>query len=588
MLIYEENHYQKMNTFTSSTFNLDEAYYLKNFGPDAKELLGPNNAIPFDEIGHTDEDKEELRAFLKGVKEDKVHRVIATLNDRENRPRLMDIKGQYINGQENCYEITIWDLENTECDYGYYRDLTWKYRVMIGLSGLTFFDYDEKENIISFYRYVSRKSVRQYYGTFEEFEADLLKSVDANEHNLANAHKLIEQLKEMQSSVETIVHGNFLGNHKKSQRLHFRAQFDGMNGHRRMYGVVTNMSETEEDVPFYMTTAGIDSMTGLLNKRSLVEYTEDILSNKATAERKHYMIILDMDDFKIINDSYGHQVGDKAIIMLARTLVDVVKDDGIIGRYGGDEFYILTDRVNDEEELRGMLRRIKTTVESNALTELGISDVHLSMGVSSFPEDGKTFTDLMYLADKCLYIAKGKGKNRYIIYRPAMHENIMLGAERRGLSSYDEQAKVMNKAIQEMFAEGKGAIEKHLPLIVKGFDLDNIDIFYGENLKEKLSVGKYSSEFDFDVFFENKKYMSCFDDNGLYVLNNYSNLKKPIPDIHQYLLDKKCMSMIQLVLPSAEDPKFFISFNMLNRTHKWSDAEISYLGLFGTLAYQLL
>lgn len=588
MLIQEEKFYQKRNTFVSSIMRLDESYAMQELEPNARELLGANTVLPFDELGYTDEDKEELGSFLEGLKIGTEHRVIVRIFDRENRPRLVDIRGEYDEGESLPYKVTIWDLENLESDFTYFKELTWKYRVMIGLSGLTCFDYDPGEDIISFYHYVSRKSVRQFYGSFAEFKEAFINSCDTDDRNLSAAHKLLDQLEECHNSVETTVRGSFLSAEGKTRKLYIRAQYDTMNDHKRMYGVVTNLSDTEEDLPFYMTTAGLDSMTGLLNKRSLVEYTEAVLTNPATASRKHYMVILDMDDFKNINDNYGHQMGDKAITMLARTLTDVVKDEGIIGRYGGDEFYILTERTETEDDLRSLLRLIRHTAETRGNEELGIANIHLSMGVSMFPNDGSNFKDLMALADKALYIAKEKGKNRYIIYRPAMHENIIVGVDRRGLSSYDEQARVMNTAIREMFAGGKEALFENLPRIVKGFDLDSIDIFYGEDMKEHRFAGKYESGLDCHIFFDVKKYMSCFDDNGLYVLNNYNNLMRPIPQIYVYLKEKKCMSVIQLALPSAENPRFFISFNMQNRIHKWSEAEISSLGLLGTLADQLL
>lgn len=588
MLIKNDNYYHKLNSFTSSVIKLDGEYFLKEYGPETKELLGPNEVLPFDALGYAQEDKEEIKVFLEELKAGNAHRVIAAIGDRSNRPRLMDIRGQYNEEEELCYTLSLWDLENVERDFDYYKDQTWKYRVMIGMSGLTFFDYDVDKDVVSFYRYVSRKSVRLFFGSFTELEESFLKSVDNKEHDINEAHKIMDQLKRCESTVEGMVHCNLLSRVKKFQKLHIRAQFDAMSGHRRMYGVVSNMSETEEDVPFYMTTAGVDSMTGLLNKRSLVEYTEDILANPATAVRKHYMIILDMDDFKAINDYYGHQIGDKALVVLANTLVDVVKDDGIVGRYGGDEFYILTERVNDEEELRGMLRTIRDTFAARAKKELNIDNAHLSMGVSLHPDNGNNYKDLMHLADKSLYIAKERGKNRYIIYRPAMHENIVVGVEKRGISSYDEQAKVMNKAVYDLFIKGKSAIKEHLPLIVKGFDLDSIDVFYGEDLSLAHSFGKYSSNLDPRVFLGNADYLKNFDENGVYRLNNCYDLVKTIPEIYDYLVQKNCIAVIQVALPSVENPKFFISFNMMNRTHKWSDAEISYLGLFATLANELL
>ena len=169
-----------------------------------------------------------------------------------------------------------------------------------------------------------------------------------------------------------------------------------------------------------------------------------------------------------------------------------------------------------------------------------------------------------------------------------MHEKINVGADRRGISSYDEQAKAINTVVRDLFVSGRSAIETAIPTLVKGFDLDNLDIYCWDELKKAYSGGKYGSNLEASIFTGNKKHMDEFDKNGLYVLNNYNNIRKSNEEMFEYLSDKRCMSLIQLALPTPEEPKYFASFTMQNRIHKWSEAEISNLTLFGTLVYEIL
>ena len=581
------DYHRGIDGFLHSGFLLDAKDLIVLFDQEGRELLGSGFTAPFPEIGFTEAHKKEIEEFLHTVRMEGSEHIITVIADRDEKPRLMDMTGSRGEGPDEV-RVQLWDIPDIEENCFFYRDNMWKYRAMIGMTNLIFFDYDLNHDVICFFRYVTKKSVRLFYGSFGDFELAIREGMEEDEKNEALISQLLTQLANGENTLETTVKTGFLHDKGKVQSLHFKAKYDDMFGHRYMYGVVTNLSEGEEDIPFYMTTAGMDSATGLLSKRSLIEYSEDILGNTATSSRMHYMVLLDIDNFKDINDHYGHLAGDKAIQLLARTLFDVVTDFGIIGRFGGDEFYILTDRVENEERLRSILRNIRGTAELRAKEELGMDDFTLSMGVSQYPDHGRTFKELLDIADKCLYIAKERGKNRYIIYRPQMHEQIQVGLERRNISSYEEQSRVLNQTVHSLFVEGRAAIERALPEIVRGFDLDGIDIYYGPDLERIYTEGKYPVDLDARMFTQNQRYMSGFDEGGVLVLHNYNDLKRPLPQIYAELSECSCMTMIQLVRPSTTAPEYLITFRMMNRVHKWSDAEIGSLSLLGTLIYEVL
>ena len=588
MNISDFEFFKKMGDFVTAWLCLDEDFNICASNESVHELFGSNINLPFSELGYDDMARKELTDALSSLKHEKRERIVTVIRDRNDRARLMDIQFEYDPSEAYAYRVTIWDVSNLEADIVYNRDNMWKYRAMLGMTSQIFFDYDMEKDVITFFRYVSKKSIRIFHGTFEEFKTRISDTADKTDKNIAAVKMLCENLKEGKNSINTIVSSGVFHADDKAEKLRFIARFDDMFGHRFMYGVVNNMSETDSDLPYYMTSAGLDSATGLLSKRSLVEFTEDIFTNPATASRKHYMVLLDIDDFKNVNDNFGHQAGDKAIQLLSTVLSDCVAENGIVGRFGGDEFYILTENIDDEEDLRSLLRRIRYAMEARSEEELNIKKLTLSMGVSLFPDNGDNYNDLMQLTDKALYIAKEKGKNRYIIYRPQMHENIVTGVNRKGLSSYDEQSKAINQVVRSLFIDGVDAIEKSLPVMVKGFDLDSIDIFVGSNMEKRYTYGKYPSNFEAQSFLSCQKYMDRFDRTGFYAVNSHVDLKNLIPEVYETLHKHNCMSIIQLALPNADDPKYFISFNMLNRQHKWSDAEKSNLGLFGTLVYECI
>ncbi|MBR4277505.1 MAG: GGDEF domain-containing protein, partial [Lachnospiraceae bacterium] len=444
----------------SFNISLDRDYRIGEFDNDGREFIGGNINSKFYELGIDAKCKSEIEEFLREVSDKGSARIITLIMNRNENPHLVDIYGSYRQGEELCYAIKLWDIPSLEKNCMDYLNNMLKYKGMMGLSSQIFFDYYMDENLVSAYRYVGRKSIRLFYDTFDAFIGKIKEYGDKNEHNLFLIDSLKEQLSGGKSNIDITLKSGVLHVDGKVQKLLFRARHESFSGKRMMYGIISNLSGDDNDLPFYLTTAGLDSATGLLSKRALIEYSDYVFSSEATKHRKHYMALLDIDDFKSINDNFGHQVGDAAISILANVLSDMVRDLGMVGRYGGDEFFILTDMVEDEETLRSLLRRIRNNVSMIAKETLGIEKMTLSIGVSASPENGDNYKDLLALADKCLYIAKEKGKDRYIIYRPEMHSDIETGIVKKNISSYDEQSKSINRVVKQLFKEGGSVIEE--------------------------------------------------------------------------------------------------------------------------------
>jgi diguanylate cyclase (GGDEF)-like protein len=130
---------------------------------------------------------------------------------------------------------------------------------------------------------------------------------------------------------------------------------------------------------------------------------------------------MDIDKFKLVNDKYGHPVGDVAIKAVARVLQDTIRGTDFVARYGGEEFavgMVETDSRGAEQ----MAERVRTILEKTMITRVFDGELRctLSVGVVSFPEDTKNKADLVTLADEALYHAKRSGRNRVSTYRDAV------------------------------------------------------------------------------------------------------------------------------------------------------------------------
>jgi diguanylate cyclase (GGDEF)-like protein len=162
------------------------------------------------------------------------------------------------------------------------------------------------------------------------------------------------------------------------------------------------------------TLSSTDPMTKLYNRRYFTEISEKIL--KLSKREKNYLsiIILDIDNFKNINDIYGHSVGDKVIISLANKLSELQRTSDIICRYGGEEFIILLPSTN-QENAKIVAEKIRKSVESLIITLSFDKNITftISLGVSHIDlENEDNIEEGLKRADRALYKAKESGKNR--------------------------------------------------------------------------------------------------------------------------------------------------------------------------------
>ncbi len=159
--------------------------------------------------------------------------------------------------------------------------------------------------------------------------------------------------------------------------------------------------------------ARTDSLTGVLNHRALIGRLEQELSRARRSEQCLSVLFLDVDHFKEINDSYGHDAGDAVLREVSRLVKGTLRAEDTVGRYGGEEFVILLPGAERQESL-GIAERIRATIAAHSFTGTGGASVGMtvSLGVATYPDAGGTQADLLRSADRALYQAKRLGRNR--------------------------------------------------------------------------------------------------------------------------------------------------------------------------------
>lgn len=165
-----------------------------------------------------------------------------------------------------------------------------------------------------------------------------------------------------------------------------------------------------EQVKTLEKNSNLDSLTKIYNRRALSTYLKEICEKELLPHDLH-ALILDIDDFKKINDSHGHLAGDKVLIFIANILRKTLRDGDKVFRYGGEEFVIILNRL-DDMQCKNITNRLINLIRNNKLIYKGVGlSVTMSIGATKFVQ-GDTPDSLIARADKALYKAKEKGKNQ--------------------------------------------------------------------------------------------------------------------------------------------------------------------------------
>ena len=163
-----------------------------------------------------------------------------------------------------------------------------------------------------------------------------------------------------------------------------------------------------------------DPLTGLTNRRRFIERMEESIAEANKHKQRLAVLFIDLDQFKQVNDSLGHTVGDELLISVAARLSEHVRLIDILSRLGGDEFICLMESAGSDDDVANLAEEIVAAFEEPF--RIGKHELFLSasVGISLYPADGLTVVDLMRNADSAMYRAKALGRGRYHFYTPEM------------------------------------------------------------------------------------------------------------------------------------------------------------------------
>ncbi|MHA6261485.1 sensor domain-containing diguanylate cyclase [Sporosarcina sp. CAU 1771] len=171
--------------------------------------------------------------------------------------------------------------------------------------------------------------------------------------------------------------------------------------------LVKSFTFLEDKVNYFIHQSTTDPLTGLVNRRVMNEQFTKWMDE----EIDYSIILIDIDKFKLVNDTYGHSVGDEVLKFLAKEMQEVSRENDVCCRYGGEEFILLlpeTDSFEAFDVAERLRKKLETTISPTG------APITISSGIASFPTDAQNSKELIELADKCLYEAKSSGRNKTV------------------------------------------------------------------------------------------------------------------------------------------------------------------------------
>ncbi len=212
----------------------------------------------------------------------------------------------------------------------------------------------------------------------------------------------------------------------------------------------------------------LDPLTKVISRRYILSYVTYLASKNIPFS----FAILDIDNFKLINDSYGHMVGDKILTTVANIICEAASDNCFVGRYGGDEFIVVFEGDDSYESAWGNLKAIFSAIRHPITIDILTLNLTCSAGCSSFPKDGTNLEEIFKKSDRLLYRAKTKGRNCFVVYVKEKHEDLEFKKE---ISLPERMSKIdyFFKGEQDIYYE----IYEALLFLVNDIKIESVGFF---------------------------------------------------------------------------------------------------------------
>lgn len=207
-----------------------------------------------------------------------------------------------------------------------------------------------------------------------------------------------------------------------AELLNISVLTDDNNNITHYIGIFTDITESKQQQDQLKLLAHYDALTGLPNRVLFTDRFVQAIAHSKRARKKLAVCFLDLDDFKPVNDNYGHEAGDQLLIEVAKRITNNIREEDTVSRLGGDEFTFLLNEIDSIEQVKQTLERIHYALAQPYLIGDSPHKITASSGVTLYPDDQGDIDTLLRHADQAMYQAKLKGKHCYQLFNAAQDQ----------------------------------------------------------------------------------------------------------------------------------------------------------------------
>ncbi len=444
--------------------------------------------------------------------------------------------------------------------------------------------YDKNKDYLQIFNGGSLNRVFSFRGTLDKFRETILNNELVKKEHISDFNDLCENIA---SGTKIFEHQLLLMDESvdPEQDIHFIKGRTVLNSHNEpiVLGCIQCLSNSTKS-EYLHNDYDRDVTTGLIAKKAIIEYTENLLHRKP----KHNVniCILDIDNFKQVNDTLGHLFGDEVLATVSSVIKESVGDNGLVGRIGGDEIFIVLEGLNHLSDLRGVLRSIRSNVEWIYKDRKDVPKVTCSIGVSTYPTDSVVYDELFKIADKMLYRAKQKGKNRYVIYEPAVHGDVLsegapVNSPISTIQKKNKQYLVMHM-MEYLINQTMASLNVMLQDTGNTFDLDEVYLFYGDSQKMVMDsswrADKNGTPIESSVeYVKEENFVHLYNDHGMAVIDKVDLIQHMCPQTYDYLTKQGIKVALIYKMNFTKHEGYIAYYKKSEISRKWSESDISNL-----------
>lgn len=376
---------------------------------------------------------------------------------------------------------------------------------------------------------------------------------------------------------------------------------DSWDGIPSFYSIGLDITKERKQIEKLQYIAEKDALTGIYNRAETEKQIKEYFEQNLDAMGALFMI--DTDNFKQINDTEGHMIGDIVLTEMASGMKKIMRDSDVVGRIGGDEFAIFMKNISSTkdaekkaEELLYMFRHLFQKDKSSV-------KVTCSIGISIYPKDGNTFKEMYTRADKALYQAKNLGKNNYVIYNHDSFKELeefnysslgtAIDSEKKYVESSDNLTRYIFRILYQT-DDIDQTINMILEVVGKQFNVSRAYIFensedgrYTSNTYEWCNEGilpqiDYLQNADYENYGD---YEKLFEEDSVFYCRDIHALS---PELEELFSSQDIHSTLQCAYREDEVFKGFVGFDECTGLRLWTQEEVSTLALISQVLSMFL